>query len=416
MSRLIKTLNSVSETKNPNTADYINALKDNFPNQTKQGINLLKSVWDEVIRIAPLKYSRNWNRLFEALDKALKNIYPNENTMEKNLSAFRKPLRHERFDKEIYKNSIYKMGITRERSIQKKEEYKNKVKVRNAGRKDLPVIYVEDILELINKLIQSSNVYDLVLAVELATGSRSIEVLSVSQYERTPDSSEIKVIGLAKDKGNNNLQNVHLIRNLNGLNSKQVIDAVAKIRNELKFNNLTNQEISDKSNKILNRKFKKLMVEVLPKNKEYARKLTAHKTRYIAGNVSYLLYGEPRDIPYESYLQEQYGHLSGESTKSYLGINIKMRKKSLKVDDELIKKVEELDLKVGECCDEKKEEIEFKTYANGNAEKIQAVVDALKELKEKKQKMSQRDLRKKLGFSASVLTAGYKKARDLKVI
>ena len=49
-------------------------------------------------------------------------------------------------------------------------------------------------------------------------------------------------------------------------------------------------------------------------------------------------------------------------------------------------------------------------------QKIDAVVDALKLLKQQKIKMSQRELRDQLNFASTIMTAGYKLARENKVI
>lgn len=398
------------------------------------------AVWSNIISRASRKFSRTWQRLFIEADKTFKIIYSNENTLESTLTEFRKPLKNDIYEPEIYKQSIYLMGVSQERSKQRKEEYKNIVNARNTARGGLVPIYIEQILELQKELIKSNNPYDLAVAVELATGARSIEVFKVSTFSENKDApNEITVKGIAKDKGGNNLENVVLTRNLVGLTSKEAVKAVDVIRSSLNLD-ASNKEISDKTNRQLNKAFKKYIHPILTENagdkassdefKAQLKSMTSHKGRYIAGNASYEIYGKPKNIPYETYLQAQYGHLDPSSTKSYLGINVKYLKELKNGNTEEVKeyintiekKVKDIKEEVDNCCGEVSDKIDLSQYTNSftrketEEAKINNVVAALTLLHQEKIKMKQVDLRNKLRYSGAIMTAGYKKARSEGVI
>jgi hypothetical protein len=400
--------------------------------------NNLFKIWESVIENAPRKYSRSYNKLFYQLDKTIKTLYNNENSSEGVFTLFRKILKNPKFEPEIYKQSIYKMGVSQERSRERKQEYADKVKTRNANRGDLVPLYVEQVYNIIDELIASNNAYDKLVAVELATGSRGIEVLKVSNYEEIKGSdNEVLVIGLAKDKGNNNLENVRLMRNLVRLNSEQVIEAVKYIRKSINTAG-TNDNISKRTNKFINKAFKRVFIPILKQNagdkidmpafETQLKEFTSHKARYIAGNVSFLVYGKPKKIPYESYLQNQYGHLSAESTKSYLAINIKFKNKVIEkgtvdeVKELYSSEIKELKTKIEKCCSKSADSIDVKEYRNNFkqnenvGDKISNVIIALKKYKNSNVKITQKELRTKLGYSSDIMTAAYKKARAQGII
>ena len=405
--------------------------------EKKATITNLLNIWNFVVSNASRKFSRSWQKLFGALDTTIKTLYPSENTFESTFTKFRKSLRDERFDPEIYRQSTHILGVSQERSKERKREYSAKVAARNVSRGDLTPIYVEQVLMVIDKLVGSNDPYDKVVAVELATGSRGIEVLKVSNYEEVKGHpNEILVIGLAKDKGQNNLVNVRLVRNLVGLNAEQVIDAVEYIRENINTTG-SNDAISGRTNKFINKAFKESFHPVLKENaadteseafKKQLASFTSHKARYLAGNMSYLLYGKPRKVPYESWLQSQYGHLSGESTKSYLNLNLKFKNKTIQKGDaselrEIFNSdIKRLEGKVDVCCSKPSDSVDVLEYRNSFVigadpeQKVSNVVEALKEYKRAGIKITQRVLRSKLGYSAAIMSEAYSNAREQGVI
>jgi hypothetical protein len=420
-------------------------LRDKYPvlvNGMKSTKASLLAIWNSIISKAPRKYSRSWQKLFTALDDLLNILYSNESTRESTLTNFRSPIRDRmkadaNFDPNIYTQSTHVMGITQARSIERKREYADKVKARNTNRGTLTPIYIEQIYDVIDKLIDSENVWELSIAVLLATGSRSVELYKVSKYEEIAgDQNRVRIIGLAKDKGGNGLENVTLTRYLVRLTAKQVVDTVKIIRSKVNVTGLTNTHVSEKTNRQLNKAFKVNIHPLFLENaspgkretdefKAQIKSLTSHKTRYISGNASYQIYGMPKQIPEETYLQANYGHLSGESTKSYLAVIVRFRHDVNPISGTvdlvpLENKVAELETKIEECCNDSPAidiQLELLQYMNTfsrseqKATKVTKVVNALKLLEAKKIKMLQRDLRKILKFSGDITTLGYKQYR-----
>lgn len=428
------------------TSGIVNAkLKDAYPDiNVKTTKEFIFAIWENILKHASRKISRTWVALFIELDKLLKILYPNKKSLRGLLSEFRKPLKDsDKWDKNIYSESIIKMGMSLDESKEISREYKAVVEARNVNRGDKPPIYVEDIFTILDKLIKSENAYELTLAVEIATGSRSIEVFKISEYKEIPNHPEqILVVGIAKDKSANNLLNVALTRNLVYLKSNQIITAVAKIRSLVNVQG-TNKQISQRTNKHLNTKFKELILPLVERNasqdqkqteeyKNYIKSFTSHKTRYLYGNASYLIYAAQRSIPLETYIQGQLGHLSGESTKSYLGVNVKFRHKLIKdvnpevkeYIDVVDKKVNNLSKEVNECCGNSSNLPNLRNFKNSFSrretfeEKVSKVLGAIKLLKSKKNIRfpTQSELAKILGFGSNVMSAGYRKAREENLI
>lgn len=417
-----------SETLNKLLLDnykHTSALSDTRSQSSKA---LLLAAWKHVVNGASTERAsiKTWAKLFKSLDGVLAAMYVNENTREATLTQFRSPIK-QRFgaDSEVYKQSIYQTGVSQERSRQKKEDYRSAVEARNANRSKLPVIYVEDVLDLINKLKVSDSIYDRFIAVLLATGSRSIEVAKVSQYSIPPDdgTTRISIVGLAKDSGSNDVKQP-LIRNLVGMTAEEVITNVDLIRSNLNLSG-TNVQIANRINSALNKVFKNVIKGLVPDSQ-----FTAHKCRYISGNVSYKLYGEPQKLAYESYLQQQYGHLSADSTKSYLAVNIEFKgdrrdaarvpveadmKAELKAEIKAELKAElNRELKKELCLPDNEAGAMLREFRNNptikdREEKIKRVIDAVNVIRSKGIKIRQSELRKILGYSSDVMTAAYKR-------
>ena len=452
MNRLTETFNfiltreeEINRDLKRNSSKIINRiLKENYPtidgkcNSTKKCLLL---VWNMIVDKASRKYSRSWQKMFEALDKVLNLVYSNENTRESTLTEFRKPLRDKKFDPLIYTKSTHIIGVSRERALERREEYANRVTARNADRGNLVPVYVHQIVEVIQKLLPSADAYEQTVAVLLATGSRSIEVFKLSQYTASPNHNQVVIRGLAKDKGQNNLKSVVLIRNIVGALGSQVVTAVKEIREKLGTESLTNNQVSDKHNKILNRVFKKHIHPLFKANagdklnseqfKRQLKGLTSHKARYIGGNASYQIYGRPKNIPETSYLQGQYGHLSSESTKSYLAVQVRSRsqinsssqlneevKEMLKSQDKENKKLKE---KVDQCCSptasineagvDLNDLVNTRKKGIPQEDKVKKFLEAIRRLKRANVNFKQKELMAKLKYSATVAGLAYKQAR-----
>ena len=308
--------------------DVGNKVTKSVPKTSK---DYLLRVWNEVIGAAARPrndqaISRTYLNLFTALDPVVKMLYPNENTAETIFVEFRKPVRQRFGDKsEVYKQSTYILGVSRERAIQRREEYANRVAQKGLNRRELKPIYDDEIYRAIDEGYASVDPIYNVLAVMLATASRFIEVLKVSSYSKLSQVDEepynialpgefIKITGIAKDRANRGYENKVVIRGLVRLTAKQVIDKVGYIRKKL---NLTgdNDAITGRYNTQANARVKKLF----PEHPD----LTTHKMRYIAANMAYLLYGN--NGVENTFIQQHLGHEDGSVSRTYQSINLRLR-------------------------------------------------------------------------------------------
>lgn len=298
----------------------------------------LLKIWKDIITTAQTPrdgISRQWVALFETLDKIIKLLYPNRSTMEKVLTEFRRVIKNKYgANSEIYRQSIFRTGISRAESIAKRQAYSDSVATKNINRAELPAFYDDEIFKAIDENAISPNLLNNVIAVLLATGSRFIEVLKVSEYSATDKDNYIKIKGIAKDKGNQGYANKIVVRPLNRLSAIQVIELVKKIRGALNLEG-DNKEASDKYNTQGNRIVKNLFKD---------RPITLHKLRYIASNLAYLTYG--KGAVENTFIQQYLGHSSGMTTRTYQSINVRLRNQ--------VKDKVEADAKISELIEDKK--------------------------------------------------------------
>jgi integrase len=273
----------------------------------------LPDIWFGVIRTSPAKYSNGWRRLFIALQNLLKISYQNQNTFNTYVSKFRNSIREIHGQGEIYKQSLYILGRSKEEADIQKRETAERVEMRNLGRFRRPYVKLSELFEKIEEL-KNGNKYEKILAVMLATCSRAIEVVGLSTFLSNKNKNKIIVRGIAKSSV------VEVERDLVYLESSDVLKLVEDIRSG------TTRNINPNLNKAF---FKQILplfhtAGANPTKDEiiYLASLTAHKCRYISANASYLLYGRPNNIPEETYIQRQLGHVSPASTKFYLCINL----------------------------------------------------------------------------------------------
>jgi hypothetical protein len=378
----------------------------------------LMNIWKNVIQYSTVrndKPSRIWFRLFAEVDKLIKGIYTNESSSENVFTELRADI-FKKYGKEsaVYRESVYKMGISQERSLQRKAEYVAKVKERNKNRDQLQPIYVEDIIAKINELARSNDVYGKAIAVMLCTACRPIEMFKVSQFKSTDTPNEILIRGLAKGKlGSTVLKNVEVTRMLIALDGPTIVDLVDDIRNGLNIRG-SEKKIAARVSEALNAAFTEHIQPLAPANK-----MTAYSCRGIAVNCSYLVYGKPRDRAYESWIQDFLGHQSGESTRSYLAFNIKQKERIIGDAAPELKqlfetKMAELERKIQDCCPPAEAlDVGLDKFKNSRRrtenefDKIQKVIGALEYLKGKKIKLRQSELRKRLGYSSRIMSLAY---------
>ena len=89
--------------------------------------NIILDLWNGVVEEGSHP-NKKWSELFKKTDTFIKVLYPNENTSERLFTLLRKPIKEMYGENsEIYKRSLYDIGISQARSLQKKQEYREKV-------------------------------------------------------------------------------------------------------------------------------------------------------------------------------------------------------------------------------------------------------------------------------------------------
>jgi hypothetical protein len=265
--------------------------------------NIILELWDDVILNADRSYTnKEWDELFKKTDKFIKALYPNENTSERLFTLLRKPIKQMYGDtSEIYKRSLYDMGISQARSLQKKQEYREKVATTGMQRTELPEYKNDDVYKLLDENLNALTPLKRVIAVMLATGSRFIEVLTSDYSKIKGESMKIKIDNLAKGGKS-------IIRPLIRINTTKVMNAIKSIRENLDLSG-DKVQISDRYNSQTN----KLLKQIDPE-------LTTHKLRKLAGNLAYQLYGENANPTV--WIQNYYGHSDPSTTLTYENVNV----------------------------------------------------------------------------------------------
>lgn len=367
--------------------------------------NIIYDVWNNtIIPNSPLAYGKKWEDLMISLNKILKVIYPNISTLKTILAQLREPLKDKSFDPEIISKSYELMGQSKLEYKIGRDEYKNEVKKRNFNIGSLPVIHIEKVVMNISHWAKSDNRFDNLIAAALATGLRTIEILKVSDVGESKMNDHIHIKGLSKD---DRRVNETFERRLIGLNSKEAVDLITKIRSKFDTTG-DNSAITARFARRLNDRFKKRIEECIgdkdEKYQDYIKKMTIHKSRYIYGGILYKLYGGK--VPMETFIQEQLNHLSGDSTKSYLSVNLEFYNKN----------------QSDEKVDEIKKDIDISKYANPRnrnqpqKDKVIKVIEYVKELKKLKLPIVQRKVREDLKYSTLVMVFAWKELRKQNII
>lgn len=297
-------------------SDYLTGLiQEYYPNVTYNTSTayMLFEVWKESIEAAK---NRNPNintfkAIFERLQPFLQMFYPNQNTFATSATKWRTPVKN-KFGKnsDVYRQSQFILGISREESIKMKKDYTKAVRerVREGGG---PKFTLQEVYDVIDATSASSNPLDNIIAVMLAAGSRMIEVIKLSKFELyTAEPGYIKIIGLAKDRAGDQVdEGVEMqtvIRPVVRISAELIIELVERIRTMHDFQNLSNKDATGKVNSGVN----KLMKD------RFKTTITGHKCRYIWASVAWQLYG--KGVPQAEWVRQMYNHRSADTTLTYL--------------------------------------------------------------------------------------------------
>lgn len=199
----------------------------------------------------------------------------------------------------------------------------------------------KDIREIINRFSASDSVYDNLIALQLATGSRFVEVAKTATFARVPNNPEfIKITGLAKSKESKK----SIVRKLFGLDIEETMELFKAVRKDLQkiypaIQNMDNDEVDKKILNNVNRRLKLLNIDGLK---------SSHGLRKLFANISYFdLPEETRDkTDRHAFIQRSLGHRRIETSASYANVKIK-RAVNLPNREAVERKIAEIDAKDG---------------------------------------------------------------------
>lgn len=292
-------------------------------------------IWNKMVSETRGSNLRSFMELFRLLQPILESFYPNESTLSTSTTAWRKPIL-EKFgnNSEIYKQSTYVLGISRERSLARRKEYTDKVREATRSRGKMVKYTQEQIFEVIDSCDQSSNELDYIIAVLLCTGSRLIEAIKLSAYTEAPGKpGYIKLVGIAKDRATKSAPSVKsIVKPVIRLTPRRIIEMVQTIRSRWNLSFAENSAATALLDGPVNRRLADFFGETdadMPETK----KTTAHRLRHIYASLSYQLYGAPEGVAENEWVREVLGHDSNEVSVAYQSVVVELPgKKSIPSD------------------------------------------------------------------------------------
>jgi hypothetical protein len=225
---------------------------------------------------------------------------------------------------------ILKPSITdkKKQIAEQKESYMSKL----ANR---PTIEHNKYKELINKLKDSTDYYERVACVALATGRRMVEIVKTGQFVKAADNF-ITFGGQAKKrKGHsNNPYDIPVIE----LNADELIEIVKKLRKQKNLSKMSNTQVAAMSiNPNINNIFKDI----------FGDGITSEAIRGAYGVIAYNLYGD-KSVSESLYITRVLGHVDTDiatAATHYSRVNIDMGEKNIVSSDVsmmLLKKFDEM--------------------------------------------------------------------------
>lgn len=325
-------------------------IKTYFPDveYNKATANMMRAAFISAVGKTPLEKNKEsilklYLRIFELLQPLVEAFYVNRASLATIMTSWRKPLKAMYGDKsEIYAESIYKLGITREESVKMKTDYKKSVRKSVRESDKAPKFTLEEVYDAIDKTAESENPIDNIIAVQLACGSRLIEVIKISDFVAVEDPTIIQIEKVAKDKGDDVEDRVFL-RPVIRISADKVVEMIEKIRGLHNFQQMANSAATSKVVSAVNKKIKEF----------FKQDITSHKCRYLYASVAWQLYG--KGVPQAEYIRALYGHRSADTTLVYLQYSVDVP--GFQLPEDLLVKVDELKI---DTANIKKEQIVLK--------------------------------------------------------
>lgn len=258
----------------------------------------------------------------------------NVNYLSKRFQNLRKIIK-ERFGE---KSALFKLhyksgGLTHEQHAEKERMGKLQRDNRLANRTQ---ITEKQAREILNRTSASPDVFDNILALQLATGARFIEAVRVSGFKRVPYSKNIvKVVGIAK-RGEEG-KDIEIDRPIFGMDIDELLELQEHVRRELKamfpprgnfrgIDKLSNDQVDKLLLANVNRRVKEIAKDlgVGVDSSHFMRKIYANMTHFDLPDIN------KQAMDKHHHIRTVLGHKNVETSASYANVKIK---KDVKIDN-----------------------------------------------------------------------------------
>ena len=276
--------------------------------------------------------AKELEQTFDNITKIINITYPVIKTKQKIFSDFRKIL-IQKFgeNSKVHRTSKKNLSITFDEYKTVEKQSKEKVVEANTEKKKFNR---EQVLQIIQEIKNSTDYIDAIILVCIATGSRLIEVLRISDYnEVVGNPNRVMISGLAKGSGKSRETNLNkdVDRPILVITYKELNDAVQLIRKNVREQTdklgLNNQELSKKYNEIVNRRVKKLKLAS-----------TSYDLRKIYANLSYELIADQSKITKNRWIQLILGHNDINTSLHYNNVSLTSSEQSVDAQlDDILK-------------------------------------------------------------------------------
>ena len=372
---------------------------------------------------------KNAVKIIKALELLLPALYAKPNVLAQEFSAISKTIQNKFRETDIAEKAKKRLRLSKEASLLRHKNYQARVYQANVKQRELKD---SEVLGIINKLSFEKDWVSLTVCVGLAVGSRLIEILLMSRYERAEENPHyIKVEGVAKGRGDERSITKPIV---GGLRSDDIIAMVDEIRIQVSVaydvdlgtgegkRDLTRAELTGLADKKVNDKVREV----------FDPTYVFHDTRGIYAELAWMQYA-PEGMSKTAFFANVLGHKEESLTTALSYQKFAVKRKLPEVSADIFSRVTTLEAQLTEVAkraktqrDEKKEEDDLwadtenqvtlldmngnpKTYRKqprirdkDSAARMQRLIDMVVKLKEDNVKTTHFHLRK-LGFGGAVI-------------
>jgi hypothetical protein len=280
--------------------------------KTRSDLSALKKLFENTIT--------SWTetkKAFKKLNVILQKLIPEVNTLSDTMVEFRKIA--EKHLNDYDKDEA--LAVLRITGTQQKERKDRSQALIESANENLISFKSSDIFKMMDRAAATGNPLDAVIAIQLATGSRLVEVLKTSTYSQVPDVQTLKgpikhihQDGLAKVKPGD-VDNV--TKPLLHFNHEELFALIKLIRDDVKQRGATQH-----TNKQISNLYNHRTIERIQTYEGFSA-ATTHTLRKLYANLSYKELGDPSKQSLTSWIQNTLGHKAlGSVSLHYQSVSV----------------------------------------------------------------------------------------------